>query len=162
MCYIRHAKSSWAQPGLSDHQRPLNERGLRDAPIMARKLLDVQPDLQMILSSDSQRTRMTSSYFIEAYELPQESVVYTPQLYHPRLADVYRVIGEVPDHIDKIAVIGHNPCWTEILQDVSDGTILNVPTCGIGVVDYDVQTWSAVSGHIGTLRSYIYPKFYSE
>jgi len=78
---VRHAKSSWNTPGQQDHERPLNERGMRDAPIMAKRLLDKGCIPDLILCSSAVRTQQTAQYFLNAFEQSQDQLWVEPKLY---------------------------------------------------------------------------------
>jgi phosphohistidine phosphatase len=112
---MRHAKSSWASPATTDHDRPLNERGRRDAPLVAARLvqLDWHPDF--ILSSDAQRTRETAERMGRAWthEPPEE---FTRSLYHAGYEQLVVAVAIVPDDLTTLLVLGHNPGWQELVR----------------------------------------------
>ncbi len=161
VCFARHAKSSWADLSQKDIDRPLNPRGLRDAPLMAEKLKDLQGSLDGLLVSPARRTQMTSKYFAEAYNLPADRVLTDDDLYLPSVTDVYKALGSLSDAWSSVAIFGHNPCWTDIALFYSNSEIMNVPTCGIYIVDFKLDSWVELSSHTGRLRQFIYPKMYT-
>lgn len=160
ICFIRHAKSDWSQPGQSDRDRRLNQRGLRDAPIMASELKKRIPSVDLILSSSAERTRLTSSYFQEAYGLADDNLMFSDDLYLPDVSDVFKVISGLNSRYQHICVVGHNPAWSSILQYYGGWDMGNMPTCGIAIVDIDVEDWLLVSAHSGKVRDFIYPKMF--
>lgn len=110
---MRHAKSSWSEGGLSDHERPLNERGQTSASAVGAALYarGYAPDL--IWSSDSKRTRETAMRLIRAIPGPQ-TVNYTADFYHAGVQDVLRVCGTTPEPDGALMLLGHNPGWSEL------------------------------------------------
>src|SRR5918994_6226511 len=106
---IRHAKSSWEHSGVSDHDRPLNERGLRDAPLMGRRLAErgVVPDV--ILSSTALRARATAKLLADALGSGAAHIVTDERLYAASADEVLEVVGELGSEVSCAAVVGHNP-----------------------------------------------------
>ena len=136
---MRHAKSSWASGAQSDHQRPLNDRGRRDAPRVATALVDVNwlPDL--ILSSDAQRTRET--YDGMAVSFPCEIPVQF--LFSFYLAGLEAVLNESPgvaDEIETLMVLGHNPGWQEIVARLS-GHDVAMKTANAALLEAQGTSW---------------------
>ena len=110
---MRHAKSSWAQAGLSDHQRPLNERGEKAATDVGAELYarGYAPDI--IWSSDSKRTRLTAMRLIRAIPGAQE-VHYNPDFYHAGPEQVIQICQDTPFPDRNLMLLGHNPGWAEL------------------------------------------------
>ncbi len=158
--FVRHAKSSWSDTSLSDIQRPLNKRGLRDAPFMAALLKGkgVSPDA--IISSPAVRAHTTAKYFAQALLGAEDRVVLYKELYHAFPRDILDVIGKQPDDLNVILVFGHNPGFTSIANLFSKEYIGNVPTCGILEVEANIKKWSDLSEKNGTAVSFHYPKQY--
>ncbi len=158
---IRHAKSSWDQPGLSDFDRPLNKRGRRDGPVMQAwlKRQDCLP--QWIISSDSNRTRETSEY-VQAALNSSVPVIFSHQLYLPSLYNILDAIAETPSEITSLAVISHNPASTQIINWLAGKTVIdNLPTLGIARFNIDV-TWNVISESCGRLDFISTPKLLSD
>ena len=102
---MRHAKSSWSDPAATDHERPLNARGRRDAPRVATRLVELQWQPDWVLSSDSRRTQETLSYMLA--ELPPKlPVFYTPVLYHAGIEAVQQEVTGVPDDVRTLMLLG--------------------------------------------------------
>lgn len=110
---MRHAKSSWAEAGLTDHQRPLNERGEQAATAVGAELhaRGYAPDI--IWSSDSKRTRLTAMRLIRAIPGAQE-VLYNPDFYHAGPEQVLQICNETPFPEGNLMLLGHNPGWAEL------------------------------------------------
>ena len=133
---VRHAKSDWGDPGLDDHDRPLNARGLRDAPVLAARLAAADLPLGAILSSTALRARTTAGFFGEALGLDPE---LDPALYGapaPALlsAAVARGAGGV-------VVVAHDPGMTALAGHLSGGGIGRMPTCAVATFRWDTPDW---------------------
>lgn len=140
---IRHAKSSWVNPLQSDFERPLNERGKREAPEMAGKLKQagITPDL--IICSKAKRTRQTAKRICEVLGYDMANVHWEEKLYHciPSVFD--ELLYEVDEKVKTVFIIAHNPGITEFVNQLSpDFSIDNMPTCGIACARFSAAEWN--------------------
>lgn len=126
--FIRHAKSSWKDHLMTDHDRPLDERGLRDAPFMAKLLKEEGYAIDRIVSSTANRARSTASFF--AKELGIETQL-EKQLYHGEPDDYIDVIHLQLEKVSTLALFGHNPGITYLANILKPNITDNIPTCGI-------------------------------
>ena len=136
---VRHAKSDWGDPGLADHDRPLNERGLRDAPQMAQRLADTGFRPDAILSSTALRARTTAQFFGERLGV---GVSLEPELYGagPRiLFDRAAATG-----LDAVLVVAHDPGMSALAGRLSDDAIGHMPTCAVAMFFWPVEDWDVV------------------
>ena len=155
---IRHAKSSWSNPGLKDFDRPLNQRGIRDAPLMANKLQDLGVKLDLILSSPSNRTILTAEYFKSKFGCEIETV---RNLYHGDVEDIMDSLIYVPSEIKSVGIFCHNPGITFFANRISKTLIDNVPTSGLLYCEVkDSLGWQDIEVEDLELKSFIYPKMY--
>ena len=157
--FVRHAKSSWSDPMLRDHDRPLNKRGLRDAPRMAARLLElgVQPD--GILTSSARRARQTANYFREALQVPAGRVLIREELYHAWADTIAANVRQLPADWDTVLLFGHNPGYTDLANRLRGaGDIDNVPTCGIVVGRADIDDWADFQLSATERAAFLYPK----
>lgn len=156
---VRHAKSSWMDPSLSDFDRPLNQRGLRDAGLMPGYLVKKgQPMPKLLVSSSAKRAFMTAKYFMESYELSKDQLILEDKLYHPTEESIYEVIFGLPDEHEVIMIFGHNPGFTDFVNLFSDRYIDNVPTCGIVKLIGNIDHWNQLGpGNTGVDKFY-FPK----
>lgn len=157
--FIRHAKSSWSDHNLKDHDRPLNKRGLRDGPDMAQRLvkLGVQPD--GVLTSSAKRARQTAAFFTAALNVPDTSVKVDEELYHAWPAAIVARIRLLPADWDTVLLFGHNPGYTDLANQLKNSQYIdNVPTCGITVATIALDDW--VNFSLGEARrtGFMYPK----
>lgn len=154
---IRHAKSSWDDPFLDDHRRPLAERGYRDAPQMAQRLKrrDIKPDA--ILSSDAERAKATALITAEILHFPKEDVKLTEELYHASPNKILELVRETKNKVDTLLVFGHNPGFNELIDKLG-GDIDNLPTTGQFGFKFDVDKWEDISPKKAKIWFFDYPK----
>ena len=157
---IRHAKSSWADPSLNDFDRPLNKRGLRDAPFMARLLAAQHVKADAIISSPAVRTMATARYFAEALQYPSHQIQQENRLYEAAPWDIIEVIRQGKAEWNSVLLFGHNPSITSVANKYSQSYIANVPTCGICRLEANIQNWSEWNEHTALLTNFYYPKQY--
>jgi phosphohistidine phosphatase len=139
---LRHAKSSWNDSSLVDHDRPLNDRGKRDAPLVGEllKSLDLVPDV--ILSSTAKRARKTAKKVAAACKFSGE-VQFIDELYLAHAESYLQVVREKAAHAQRVMVVGHNPGLEHLLAELTDcGESL--PTAAVAQVRFDVDSWDDV------------------
>ncbi len=155
---VRHAKSSWNNANLSDHDRPLNDRGERDAPRMGKRLRKRKPQPTIIISSSAVRATTTATILAEAIGYPPSELKIDARLYGAEPKDVIGIICELDDAIDSAMLVGHNPTFTNLINALGGSQINNVPTCGMAVLRFVTNTWSKISEVQGELLDFDYPK----
>lgn len=155
---VRHAKSSWDSPGLRDFDRPLNERGMNDAPKMAKNLLKmgIKPDL--IVSSPAKRALTTAQFFAKTLEVPDDAFRQDPHIYEAYSTDILRIISKLPESVQTVMLFGHNPTFTEVANIFTDDFIDNVPTCGIVRIESKAASWDALYEGNGRVTACFFPK----
>ncbi len=154
---LRHAKSSWKQEGLTDHDRPLNKRGKRDAPRMGKWLRESNLAPDLIISSTAKRARKTASKVAKKCEY-QGVIELTGELYLAPPQNYLRVLRNVPDDYGRVMVVGHNPGLEELLS-VLTGTQTHLPTAALAQVDLPIDRWQELDGAVeGELRDVWLPK----
>lgn len=157
---LRHGKSSWKYPELSDFERPLNNRGKRDAPFMARLAREsgISPDL--ILSSPALRAYSTARIFAEEMNYPLEKVETSELIYEASVSDLINVITGIDNSFFSVILAGHNPGLTSLSNTLSGKFIDNIPTCGLVELSIDVSDWQDVTPDCTVLENFEYPKKY--
>jgi len=155
---VRHAKSSWDDPYLDDHDRPLNERGLQNAPEMGKRLqgLSIRPEVW--ISSTALRAITTAEIIAEQVGFPQDQIQRTKDLYHASATELQEIISELDDQIDSVVFFGHNPGVTSLFANLYGLPIDNVPTCGVVHLQFNENTWSAVSSAPPARAYFDFPK----
>ncbi|MDT8429259.1 MAG: histidine phosphatase family protein [Pseudomonadales bacterium] len=139
---LRHAKSSWAQPGCKDIDRPLNQRGLRDAPVMAQRLLDSGAGLDLVVSSPALRTRMTAEIVSKAFQLRPEQLRFEPRVYLSGARHLLQLVQQFDETANAIMLIGHNPALTDFANSLANLAIDNIPTCGLLTLSLAGEHWA--------------------
>ena len=155
---IRHAKSSWDSLSQKDFDRPLNDRGHRGAPMMAKRLLDKKIDIDAFISSPAKRAFTTCKYFAETYNVKEKNIIAIPELYHAPVKNFYEVIINTDDVFNTIAIFSHNPGITEFVNELTDAAIDNMPTCGIFGVKAAISHWKDFEAAAKTFWFFDYPK----
>jgi phosphohistidine phosphatase len=138
---IRHAKSSWALAGQDDFDRPLNTRGMHDAPMMAQRLLDKQVAIDAFISSSAKRALTTAEFFADVYCVEKNKVKTVRKLYHAPPPVFYEVIAAIDDSITTAAIFSHNPGITAFANELTKTRIDDMPTCGIFAVKAETDRW---------------------
>ena len=138
---VRHAKSSWNEPGLSDRDRPLNKRGQRDAPRMGKRIADAGIRPSLIVSSPATRAWTTAQIIAEELSYPVEFLQRENSLYLASLNDILDVIVAQDDGFNSLMVVGLNPGLTNIVNFLSPGITGNLPTAGVVSVTIDQDDW---------------------
>ena len=128
---MRHAKSSWQDPGQSDHDRPLNNRGHRDAPVMAARLKQRGDIPTLILSSSSRRTQETTAHLLDVFGEPSPEVRFDKTLYLASPHSMLDLLAELPDTHSHVMVIAHNPGMEELSALLSGSSSDTMPTAAI-------------------------------
>lgn len=156
---IRHAKSSWSNPSLDDFDRPLNKRGKRDAPFMAKLFSKkkIHPDL--IISSPAKRTKQTALEFAKQLAIESENILWNDKLYLASLTTLLKIVKKFDDNVKIVILVGHNPGLTNLYNFLCKQEIDNIPTCGIISMKTD-KNWSDISSKNFELEFFEYPKKY--
>jgi phosphohistidine phosphatase len=138
---IRHAKSDWNDASLNDFDRPLNERGKKDAPVMAQRLLDKKIKIDVFIASPAKRAKKTASIFAKEYKRDGDEIIFKEELYGATSTVFNDVISKADDKFDSIAIFSHNPGITDFANSLTDARIDNIPTCGIFAVKINTKHW---------------------
>ena len=141
-----------------DFDRSLNERGHRDAPAMAKRLLDKKITIDAFISSPAKRAFTTCKYFAEAYAVKEKNIIIVPELYHASVNDFYNTIAKTDDAFSTIAVFSHNPGITEFVSGLTETKIDNMPTCGIFAVKAETHHWKDFKKSAKIFWFFDYPK----
>lgn len=160
---VRHAKSSWKDPGLKDFDRPLNKRGKMDAPFMGEKLKDKQMLPDLILSSPAKRARKTATKIAKAIGYPKKKIKYRDIMYHSDARFLLDMVRKLDDKYEKIMLFGHNPGFNEFADMLlKENPVFNIPTTGVYCIRFDVDSWKKVREGEGESVFFDYPKRYKD
>jgi len=156
---LRHAKSSWNDKSLADHDRPLSERGERDAPKMGARLAARRVRPSLILSSSATRAFTTAKRVAEALTYPLEFLQAERRLYLASPQEILELVGSQEDNFSDLLIIGHNPGLTALANLlVPDLGLDNLPTAGVVAMEFATRKWSDLAQSDPTLLYYDYPK----
>jgi phosphohistidine phosphatase len=141
---LRHAKSSWKDSDLDDHERPLNQRGKKDAPRMGKLLKDedLLPDL--IVASSAKRCRKTADHVIHASGYRGETRI-TGELYESDAAKLRATVAALDDSRSRVLLIAHNPGMEAFLEALL-GVYTPLTTAALAKVELPIDHWSDISG----------------
>ncbi|MEL6180410.1 MAG: histidine phosphatase family protein [Myxococcota bacterium] len=134
---MRHAKSSWSSSADTDHARPLNNRGRRDAPRMAETLIEMGWVPELVLSSDAQRTRETWEGMREHFTTPI-TTIFNRTLYHAGLPETAALLRSYETQVQTILVLGHNPGWHAMVAMLSGEDGHKMTTANIALLSHAV------------------------
>ncbi len=157
---VRHAKSSWSDPLADDFDRPLNERGKRDAPKMGKRLKEKGILPSLMITSPAKRARSTARRIAEEVKYKKDEIKEERKLYHAEEDVILDVIQKIKDKHNIVMLFGHNPGLTNFVNSLQDKEvdIDNVPTCGIVAFQLNIDSWSEISWGKGTMVFFDYPK----
>ena len=155
---VRHAKSSWKDLSLADHERPLNKRGKRDAPRMGKRLAKrgVRPDY--ILSSPAVRALTTARVIAKKLGCREADVVVNEAVYGAGTSTLHGIIRGIDNRFERAMLVGHNPSFTVLVNQLAGVSIENVPTCGVAVLVFETDNWADVGNGTAKLLEFDYPK----
>mgnify|MGYP005839873253 CR=1 FL=1 len=158
---IRHAKSSWDDASLPDFDRPLGQRGLRDAPRIGAHLARSAPLPEKIISSPALRAIATARLVAPEIAYPEDRIELEPRLYAASLQQLLDVLHGFEDNAQQIMIFGHNPGLERLARYldpsfVGDGA--KFPTCGVARMELAASHWKQVTNGCAQKTEFIYPK----
>jgi phosphohistidine phosphatase len=157
---IRHAKSDRENSYIKDFDRPLNQRGKRDAPYMAQQLLKRGIKIDAFVSSPAVRALETCKYFVQAFEENVESIITIPSMYLASDADFLRTVSSLKAQYTTVALFGHNSGLTDFVNRLTTVRVDNVPTCGIYALEINIDHWKDFKNGEKKFWFFDYPKLH--
>ena len=158
LALVRHAKSSWADPALADHDRPLNSRGRRAAALVGQHLHAEGMDPDLVLCSSATRARQT----LELFELaPATEIVIEDQLYGAAAHELLARMRRIPARVGSAMVIGHNPGLEELVSDLvrdREAVPEKFPTVAVADLRLSIRSWQDVDAGTGHLHAFLIPR----
>ena len=160
---VRHAKSSWDDINLKDHDRPLNGRGQEDAPFMGQLLAARSKERPVLVSSTAVRAHTTAKHFAKALGLTADDIHLEEAIYDASTMTLQQVINKLDPAWDVVALFGHNPGFTMLANlFYEDNYLDNLPTCGIvEIVGEAANSWDDFSPATAKVVAVHFPKQYS-
>ncbi|UZJ37544.1 SixA phosphatase family protein [Prosthecochloris sp. SCSIO W1103] len=157
---VRHAKSSWDNANLADFDRPLNKRGQKAAPFMAKLMSENNVQVDRIISSPANRALTTAETFCEVLGYPLEKIEQRIEIYEGGINQMLQIVREIPDSCSSAMLFGHNPTMTSFANFISGEHLENIVTCGVVRIDLKTDFWQQTLMDSGKLVWYEYPKKY--
>ena len=154
---VRHAKSSWDQPALSDRDRPLNKRGRKNAPEMGSRLANKGVTVDRVLSSPANRAFTTAETLAQAIGFDIKRIEKNDSMYFEGKTAMQDIVHSMPDEIDNLMLVGHNPDMTSFFNYLCGYQTVNMPTCAIARIQVD-SGWHDVAANCGLVVEYDFPK----
>ncbi|WP_026969464.1 SixA phosphatase family protein [Algoriphagus terrigena] len=154
---IRHAKSAWDDPSLSDHDRPLAERGLEDAPKMAKRLNKRGIQADLMISSSALRAKDTAKFVAKELGYPKDKIILESSLFHASPHSILKHLRTQDDRHNTILIFGHNPGFTDLVTYLG-GETDNLPTSGQYGFKLKSEHWADLKPETVEVWFYDYPK----
>ena len=156
---VRHAKSSWSNTSLTDFDRPLNKRGVSNAPLMGQRIREYGLHLDTIITSTAKRAQETSKLIAKemAYEI--EDIDLESDLYHASSEVFINILSKQQNR--NIAMVGHNPGIQDFSYWLSSEPTVNFPTCGVIHISFSLDNWTKISKNSGKAMRFEYPKMFT-
>lgn len=156
---IRHAKAEPARDGQEDWDRPLDARGVLDAPEMAQRLKAATAKPDKVLTSPAVRALTTANLIVRELGVSPSKVLQDDRLYLASPKAMLSVVHELGGTAKHLVVVGHNPGITEFADQLSaERSIDNMPTCAVYRLDFDIASWSELAWDSGVNAEFDYPK----
>jgi len=162
---LRHAKSSWKNPALPDRERPLNARGMSDAPAMGRAMSERGIEPELVLCSSAQRTVDTLALVLPELKIEPE-VIYEEALYQASPDDMLGMLRGLQPGVRNVLLVGHNPEIQALAlglvgsgpNDLRNRLAEKYPTAGLAVINFTAGLWSSVDAGSGSLSLFLTPR----
>lgn len=153
---LRHAKSSWTDPNLSDFERPLNGRGLRTAPSMGKLIVERGLSPAAIVSSPAKRARQTAELVVNEIGV-ETNLSFDDRIYEASPNALRIVVSETSNDLTSVMIVGHNPGIEGFIRHLT-GKIESMPTAALAVIDLNIESWKEINHDTGSLITIIRPK----
>ena len=158
---VRHAKSSWADASQEDFDRPLNDRGHKDAVSMAARLVkkNILPDA--FITSPAKRALTTCRYFAGAFKFDNNKIIKRPNLYLANIAAFRLEISNLDNKFNTVFIFSHNNGITDFANTLTKTRVDNMPTCGVFAVALKTKDWKSFEQAEKEFLFFHYPKEFS-
>ena len=142
---VRHGKSTWEYPAVSDIDRPLKDRGIKDAYTMANRVLKKAVIPDVVISSPAVRALHTAIIFSRVLDLPADEIIINQDLYLADYPEILSVIKATDDSRMSLMIFGHNPGFTDLTNYLSGLNIDNIPTSGLVILRFKTGSWKGIN-----------------
>lgn len=155
---VRHAKSSWDHPGLEDFQRPLMEKGKKRSKYIVDFFQEEKIHVDLIISSHAVRAHETAKILAKGMQYPKSKILISKNLYFGYSDNVFDVFNDLPDDVNSVMIVGHNPTFTNFANYFLDQKIDNLPTSGVVCIAFDMDSWANIQDASSKVKFVISPR----
>jgi phosphohistidine phosphatase len=155
---VRHAKSSWSSPDLSDRNRPLNQRGQKDAPGMGKRLKRKSARPSLIVTSPAVRAQSTTALIAAELDLPHPDIIVEEQIYGASPSGLTCLLRKLDNKHEQVMLVGHNPAMTDLVNHLAGYCAENLPTCAIATLEIATDDWHELENVAIKLVELDFPK----
>lgn len=155
---IRHAKSGWDNPSLSDFERSLTDKGKSDAAMMAKRIKKNSIEIDSFISSSAKRAKKTAKIFMQEFNKEEKELSLIPSLYEASVKDFYDVVENLHDKNNTVALFAHNPTILEFINSLECSPIYNMPTCAVFALKIKINHWKEFTKAEKEFLFFDYPK----
>ncbi len=155
---VRHGKSTWDYDEISDIDRPLKYRGIRDSYEMARRLKISRNVPDTFITSPANRALHTATIFLTVFEKAYDLLRIDTRIYDGGKNEILKLVKSQPDEVKKLAIFGHNPMFSELAQMFSRQPLYDLPTCGMAIITFNCGSWSEIAPELVTNEFVDFPK----
>lgn len=155
---IRHAKSGWDDPSLTDFDRTLTDRGKSDAAMMAKRIKKNSIKIDAFVSSPAKRAKKTAEIFMKEYDEKEKNLLLVPSLYEACIKDFYDAVEKLNDQEDTVALFSHNPGITGFINSLECSPIYNMSTSAVFALKIKTKHWKEFKESKKEFLFFDYPK----
>ena len=155
---VRHAKSSWDNFGVADHDRTLMGVGIKKTKKIVEFLKNDNVSVDLIISSSAVRALETAKLIAVGINYNVDLIFKNETLYHAWVEDIYNELFAVEDTIDSVMIIAHNPTLTDFVNDFVIPQIYNLPTTGVVSISFDTASWENIANAKFKVNFVIFPR----
>ncbi|MBC7540227.1 MAG: histidine phosphatase family protein [Bacteriovorax sp.] len=148
---IRHAKSSWEDTTLDDLDRPLNNRGKKEAALLARLIKTKGLSPQLIISSPAKRARKTAKKIAKELKYPKKKIEINNIVFPGSVSKMVELIDSIDTKLDQVFIVGHSPCLLDLGNYLSGSKIEKLPTSGIILINFRIKSWKEITEDTGVI-----------
>ena len=159
---VRHAKSSWDNPGLADHERPIIKKGKDRTKLVCDYLVENNLTVDLIISSHAVRARQTASIIADALNYPEENIQISPAIYHGDIDNLFNQLFELSDNVTSVMLFGHNPTFTTFANYFLPKNMDWLPTSAIVCIQFDTDKWENIINAQKKAKFVITPRLLKE
>ena len=154
---LRHAKSSWDNSNLTDFERPLSKRGIRDANKLSIFLKNMDLMIDIVLCSTAVRAKDTFDLTASGFNFEIDKANYTDKLYFGDVSSIIMRLKEIDNSLKNILIVGHNPTLHYLVESLTNKKIDRFKTCNLAIITHD-DNWNSLGSKKSSLKSLIKPK----